>query len=84
MSTIHDPRYHLLIEKLIQIRNEKNTTQVLLAKKLFKPQSYVSKIESLERRLDVLELIDWLQALGCPPTTFFAELPFPKDSLSES
>jgi len=39
-------------------------TQVELARRLKKPQSYVSKIEILERRIDVIELIDWLTALN--------------------
>ncbi|MDQ1208521.1 transcriptional regulator with XRE-family HTH domain [Acinetobacter baylyi] len=39
-------------------------TQVELARRLEKPQSYVSKIEILERRLDVIELMDWLVALN--------------------
>lgn len=76
MTTIHDPRYHLLIKMLIQIRNEKSITQVELAKKLFKPQSYISKIESIERRLDVIELWDWLLALNCTPIEFFSNLNF--------
>lgn len=38
-------------------------TQVELAPRLEKPQSYVSKVEILERRLDVIELCDWLNAI---------------------
>ena len=71
MSTIHDPRYLQLIERLIQIRNEKGITQTELAKKLQKPQSYVSKTETLERRLDVIELMDWLEALNFDALSFF-------------
>ncbi|TCB38226.1 XRE family transcriptional regulator [Acinetobacter sp. ANC 4910] len=63
MRSIHDPRYQDLIKKLIELRESKNVTQVELARLLNKPQSYVSKVEILERRLDVIELIDWLKIL---------------------
>ena len=38
-------------------------TQVELAQCLGKPQSYVYKVETLERRLDIIELMDWLDIL---------------------
>ncbi|MCH7336183.1 helix-turn-helix transcriptional regulator [Acinetobacter sp. NIPH 2699] len=63
MRSIHDPRYQDLIKKLIELRESKNVTQVDLARRLNKPQSYVSKIEILERRIDVIELCDWINAL---------------------
>ncbi|ENV17056.1 hypothetical protein F964_01753 [Acinetobacter guillouiae NIPH 991] len=47
-------------------------TQVELARRLNKPQSYVSKVEILERRLDVIELIDWLQILKVELTSFLS------------
>lgn len=37
-------------------------------------QSLVSKVEAGERRLDVLELIAWMHALGVSPATFVAKL----------
>lgn len=63
MSSIHDPRYRKLIYELITIRESKKVTQVELASSLNKPQSYVAKVENFDRRLDVLELKDWLSAL---------------------
>ncbi|OTG72633.1 transcriptional regulator [Acinetobacter sp. ANC 4218] len=70
MRSIHDPRYQTLIKKLIELRESKNVTQVELARCLNKPQSYVSKVEILERRLDVIELIDWLKILEVELTNF--------------
>ncbi|MFC1991859.1 helix-turn-helix domain-containing protein [Chloroflexota bacterium] len=64
MSTIHDQRYIKLITELREVRKGKNITQEQLAVKLNKSQSYIAKIEKLERRLDVIELIDWLNAIG--------------------
>lgn len=63
MSSIHDPRYKELIKELIKMREMKNITQVELASSLKKPQSYIAKVENLDRRIDVLELHDWLLAL---------------------
>ncbi|MEK7741331.1 MAG: helix-turn-helix transcriptional regulator [Pseudomonadota bacterium] len=69
---IYDPRYQNLIKKLIELRESKNVTQVELAQRLGKPQSYVSKVEILERRLDVIELIDWLKVLDASIFDFLA------------
>ena len=63
MSSIHDPRYKRLIQELIYIRELKKITQVELAASLKKPQSYVAKVENLDRRLDILELSDRLSVL---------------------
>jgi transcriptional regulator with XRE-family HTH domain len=70
MRSIHDPRYQDLIQKLMELRESKNVTQVELAQRLGKPQSYVSKVEILERRLDVIELMDWLNALNTDLSSF--------------
>ena len=64
MSSIHDVRYQKLILNLIQIRESKDMTQVELSIILKKPQSYIAKVENLDRRLDVIELFDWLVALN--------------------
>ncbi|HAV5768643.1 TPA: XRE family transcriptional regulator [Acinetobacter baumannii] len=64
MSSIHDPRYIGLIKCLIVMREERKVTQVQLATSLKKHQSYVAKIENLDRRIDLIELKDWLNALN--------------------
>lgn len=54
-----------LLQKLLrQIRVEAKLRQVDLAKKLRQPQSFVSKYESGERRLDLLELQQVCSAVG--------------------
>lgn len=63
MSSIHDPRYRKAIQKLIDLRESKKITQVQLASSLKKHQSYVAKVENFERRLDFIELYDWLKVL---------------------
>ena len=64
MSSIHDARYQKLILNLIQIRESKDVTQVELSIILKKPQSYIAKVENLDRRIDVIEGGDWLEALN--------------------
>lgn len=51
-------------------------TQVELARLLNKPQSYVSKVEILERHLDVIELSDWLKVLDKEITIFINQFNF--------
>ncbi len=80
MSTIHDPRYEQLVAALVQARTERNVTQVTLGKRIGQHQSYIAKVEKLERRLDVIELFDWLQGLNYEPQRFFQDIGwFPKD-----
>lgn len=76
MKSIHDPRYGHLVEKLVALRETCNVTQTQLAEALGKPQSYVAKVENLDRRLDVVELADWLYALKIAPSRFVLELPW--------
>lgn len=53
---IWSSEYKSFLKKLRQARVEAGLTQVQAAEKLGKPQSYVSKCESGERRVDVVEL----------------------------
>lgn len=64
MRSIHDPRYQAFINNLVELRVSKKVTQVRLAENLGRLQSYVSRIENKERRLDIIELVDWLKGLG--------------------
>ena len=63
-------RYAQFLGKLKQARAEAGLTQVEVAKKLKHPQSFVSKIESGERRVDVVELSD-LARVYRRPLDFF-------------
>lgn len=74
MTTIYDPRYIKLIEQLLYIRKYGKVTQVQLAEHMGQEQSFVSKVENFERRLDIIELYDWLLALKYNPEKFFCEI----------
>lgn len=55
-ESIHSKEYKEIIQKLIAARLKSGITQVQAGLKLKKPQSYISKIERRERRIDVVEL----------------------------
>lgn len=64
MKTIYTSEYKSLMGKLKKARVEAGFTQQEVAKKLKKPQSYVSKSESGERRLDFVEISNFLKIYG--------------------
>jgi len=59
---------------LVQARHDAGLTQVDLEKKLGRPQSFVSKFERGERRLDVPEFLEVARALGLDPGKIVADL----------
>lgn len=59
-----------LVTLLRQIRLDAGLRQVDLAERLGQPQSFVSKYESGERRLDLLELWRICEAVGIPLSKF--------------
>ena len=61
---IHDSRYRWMIGKLVQARKDQQLSQEDVARRLGKPQQYVSRYEVGERRLDVVEFLDVANALG--------------------
>lgn len=62
-KSVFSDRYDRLLAALVKARRDAGATQVELAGRLGKPQSYVSKIENGERRVDMIELIDICSAL---------------------
>ena len=60
----HDERYLNAIETLRAARKHARLTQKDLAAKLGKRQQFVSKYESGERRLDIIEFLDVARSLG--------------------
>ncbi|NKE55364.1 helix-turn-helix transcriptional regulator [Lentzea sp. PSKA42] len=63
-KSIYSAAYQRLCALLREIRTEAGLTQVQVAERLDEPQSFVSKYESGERRLDVVELGLVAEALG--------------------
>ncbi len=63
-KSAYTARYKKLIAALKTARVSNGITQVELAKRLKRPQSFVAKYEQGERRLDVIELLTVCDALG--------------------
>jgi len=63
-KTIFSAGQEKLQRLLKSAREDAGLTQVALAKELKRPQSYVSKFECGERRLDLVELREICEALG--------------------
>lgn len=51
-SMLHSPAYQAFLPSLKKWREELGVTQVMLASKLGKKQSYIQKTEAGERRID--------------------------------
>jgi transcriptional regulator with XRE-family HTH domain len=64
VKNTRQPEYKKLLAALIAARKKSGVTQQELAKLLKKPQSFISKYESGERRLDVIELVKIAEILG--------------------
>ena len=58
----------------MQARHRVGLTQVQVATALKRPQSFVSKYESGERNLDVVEFVAVCKALGVSPADVLASL----------
>lgn len=63
MPSIFPNDYRAVIAALVRIRKEKRITQVQLADALGVPQSFISKVERGERRLDIAELLHFCEIL---------------------
>lgn len=59
---------------LIDARRRAGLTQSALAARLARPQSFVSKYERGERRLDVIEFLEVSEALGVRAESFLGPL----------
>lgn len=72
-NPIHQSNYTLFREMLTNIRLEKGLLQSELAERLGKPQSFISKYERGERRLDFAEFVEITEALDIDAAAFVAQ-----------
>lgn len=63
---VYTEQYKVFLERLRQARKDKGLTQIDVAKLLGKHQSYVAKCESGERRVDIIELVEFARLYKKP------------------
>jgi transcriptional regulator with XRE-family HTH domain len=73
-KSLYSEGYSLFLRKLRATRKNAGVTQIELAKRLDETQSFVSKCERGERRIDVVELRAFCRALGVPFNEFTRRL----------
>jgi transcriptional regulator with XRE-family HTH domain len=66
-KSTHTRPYSRFREALVAARESAGLSQHALAKRLGRPQSFVSKCESGERRVDVVELVQICKVLRADP-----------------
>jgi ribosome-binding protein aMBF1 (putative translation factor) len=73
-SSLSSPHYKRFRELLVQARKGAGLSQSELSSRLNRPQSFISKYERGERRLDVIEFAEVCRALEIDPIKSLAKL----------
>lgn len=69
-TTIYTREHRRLAALLRQVREDRGLNQTELARLLKRPQSFVSKVEAGQRRVDLVELAQICEALGIKLSAF--------------
>jgi transcriptional regulator with XRE-family HTH domain len=75
----HSEVYDLFRFYLIRARQKGRLKQADLAEKLGRPQAFVSRYETGERRLDVIEFLEVCRALSIDPAEILGKLKLPDE-----
>ena len=68
VKTIYQERYKAFIKELVLARKASGLTQMQVAEKLSKPQSYIAKVEGADRKLDVMEFVELCEVIHQDPS----------------
>ena len=74
MKSVFTREYAKFLDVLVEARKAADLSQQGLANKLGRPQSFVSKYERGERRLDVIEFLHVANAIGLSAADTIAKL----------
>ena len=70
MKSTYTRQYREFLVRIKAARKDAGMTQQELARRLKRPQSFVSKYESGERRLDIIEFMHVAMAIGINASDF--------------
>jgi transcriptional regulator with XRE-family HTH domain len=73
-KSLHTPEYEYFRSLLVAARERSGLTQADVSARLGHPQSFVSKYERGERRLDAVEFVQVCIALGIEPQTIVVDI----------
>lgn len=72
-EALHDERYRAFVERLKKARLQAGLTQEAAAEAMGRPQYFVSRCETGERRVDAVEFLDFCRVYGLDPAQFAAD-----------
>jgi transcriptional regulator with XRE-family HTH domain len=78
------PQYQGIIDRLIDRRRELDMTQAELGAAYGEDQSFISRVERRQRRIDVYEFVRFCRALGIKPSSILDAVPEEADSLDHT
>ena len=73
-KSLYSSEYERFLQLLRKAREAAGLTQIETARRLSRPQSFVSKCESGERRVDVVELAEFCRVYGVTVGNFVKKL----------
>ena len=71
-KTLFRSEYRILLRLLLQARKDAGVTQEGLALRLDVPRSTITKWETGQHRIDVLEFWSWCEQIGVDPLSLLA------------
>ena len=82
VRSLRTPGHRTLMEVLIETRKAKEITQQDLADRLSRQQSYIAKVETGERRIDVVEFIECANCIDISPAELIPAIAATTDDLA--
>jgi transcriptional regulator with XRE-family HTH domain len=71
MSIVYSKEYKQFLARLYQAREQANLTQIEVAQKLGKPQSFVAKCELGDRKVDAIDILKFAKIYKVSVEFFF-------------